>query len=233
MTLTSQYAWLYNQYPFSNDPNAGLLHPDWWITECACVPGQPPRRRRPSPRRSGPNHFYDEQRLLLGQHVPGRRQGPADRPGRRRRRIDGHRPARLAARRPAAGRPGRGERAAVRRRPDRPARLGRRLRQGDRVRPADAPQGLRAAGHLPGEPAHHRRQRDDRGRRQLVHDHQGSPGRPAAPRPPTAPCTPASASTARTRRSAAATTSTCPASRSRATSASASTPTRSTASAGR
>ena len=39
MTLTSQYAWLYNQYPFSNDPNAGLLHPDWWITECQCVPG--------------------------------------------------------------------------------------------------------------------------------------------------------------------------------------------------
>ncbi len=29
MTLTSQYAWPYNQYPFSNDPNAGLLHPDW------------------------------------------------------------------------------------------------------------------------------------------------------------------------------------------------------------
>src|SRR6185312_8300965 len=23
MTLTSQYSWLYNQYPFSNDPNAG------------------------------------------------------------------------------------------------------------------------------------------------------------------------------------------------------------------
>ena len=38
MTLTSQYAWLYNLYPFSNDPNAGVLHPDWWITECACVP---------------------------------------------------------------------------------------------------------------------------------------------------------------------------------------------------
>ena len=35
MTLTSQYAWLYNQYPFSNDPDAGLLHPDWWLTECA------------------------------------------------------------------------------------------------------------------------------------------------------------------------------------------------------
>src|SRR5690242_16206993 len=28
MTLTSQYAWLYNQYPFSNDPTAGLLHAD-------------------------------------------------------------------------------------------------------------------------------------------------------------------------------------------------------------
>ena len=38
MTLTSQYSYLYNQYPFTNDPNAGLLHPDWWITECSCVP---------------------------------------------------------------------------------------------------------------------------------------------------------------------------------------------------
>ena len=28
MTLTSQYAWLYNQYPFSNDPNAGPLQPE-------------------------------------------------------------------------------------------------------------------------------------------------------------------------------------------------------------
>jgi hypothetical protein len=40
MTLTSQYAWLYNQYPFTNDPNSDLLHPDWWVTECACVPPQ-------------------------------------------------------------------------------------------------------------------------------------------------------------------------------------------------
>jgi hypothetical protein len=65
MTLTSQYAWLYNQYPFSNDPNAGLLHPDWWITECSCVPDQ----TTPTPVVSTPfrpNHFYDEQRLLLG-----------------------------------------------------------------------------------------------------------------------------------------------------------------------
>jgi hypothetical protein len=65
MTLTSQYAWLYNQYPFSNDPNADLLHPDWWITECQCVPNAttpPPTITKPF----RPNHFYDEQRLLLG-----------------------------------------------------------------------------------------------------------------------------------------------------------------------
>jgi hypothetical protein len=65
MTLTSQYAWLYNQYPFSNDPNAGLLHPDWWITECSCVPNSTtPPYQVSTPFR--PNHFYDEQRLLLG-----------------------------------------------------------------------------------------------------------------------------------------------------------------------
>ncbi|WP_328449997.1 glycosyl hydrolase family 28-related protein [Amycolatopsis sp. NBC_00438] len=66
MTLTSQYAWLYNQYPFTNDPDADLLHPDWWITECACVPAA----TTPSPvvtKPFRPNHFYDEQRLLLGQ----------------------------------------------------------------------------------------------------------------------------------------------------------------------
>ncbi|GAA1005747.1 mycodextranase [Acrocarpospora pleiomorpha] len=65
MTLTSQYAWLYNQYPFSNDPNADLLHPDWWITECACVPNA----TTPAPvitKPFRPSHFYDEQRLLLG-----------------------------------------------------------------------------------------------------------------------------------------------------------------------
>ena len=64
MTLTSQYSWLYNQYPFSNDPSAGLLHPDWWITECACVPAATtPAPVIATPFR--PNHFYDEQRMLL------------------------------------------------------------------------------------------------------------------------------------------------------------------------
>ena len=64
MTLTSQYSWLYNQYPFSNDPQAGLLHPDWWITECGCVPSATtPTPTVPTPFR--PMHFYDEQRLLL------------------------------------------------------------------------------------------------------------------------------------------------------------------------
>ena len=65
MTLTSQYSWLYNQYPFSNDPNADLLFPDQYITECACVPSAttpPPIITKPF----RPNHFYDEQRLPLG-----------------------------------------------------------------------------------------------------------------------------------------------------------------------
>lgn len=65
MTLTSQYSWLYNQYPFTNDPGADLLQPGWWITECACVPsGTTPAPVISKPFR--PNHFYDEQRLLLG-----------------------------------------------------------------------------------------------------------------------------------------------------------------------
>jgi hypothetical protein len=65
MTLTSQFAYLYNQYPFSNNPQGDLLHPDWWITECACVPAA----TTPAPVISKPfrpMHFYDEQRMLLG-----------------------------------------------------------------------------------------------------------------------------------------------------------------------
>ena len=55
MTLTSKYAWLYADYPFSNDPQADWIHPDWW---------RPPGESEEKPHR--PNHFYDEQRLLLG-----------------------------------------------------------------------------------------------------------------------------------------------------------------------
>jgi hypothetical protein len=65
MTLTSEFSWLYNQYPFSNDPNADLTHADWWVTECACVPAF----TTPAPVFSKPfrpMRFYDEQRLLLG-----------------------------------------------------------------------------------------------------------------------------------------------------------------------
>jgi hypothetical protein len=62
--LTSKYSWLYNQYPFTNDPNAGLLHPDWWITECSCVPATTtPTPTITKPFR--PMHFYDEQRVRL------------------------------------------------------------------------------------------------------------------------------------------------------------------------
>jgi hypothetical protein len=54
MTLTSEYAWLYADYPFSNDPHSDWLHPDWW---------RPPTETQEKPHR--PNHFYDEQRLRL------------------------------------------------------------------------------------------------------------------------------------------------------------------------
>ena len=73
MTLTSEYAWLYNQYPFTNDPDADLLHPDWWITECQCVPAA----TTPAPvieKPFRPTHFYDEQRLMLRhRHAAGTR----------------------------------------------------------------------------------------------------------------------------------------------------------------
>jgi hypothetical protein len=65
IVLTSRYAYLYNLYPFSNDPSAGVLHPDWWITECSCVPAA----TTPTPTVSipfRPMHFYDEQRVRLG-----------------------------------------------------------------------------------------------------------------------------------------------------------------------
>jgi hypothetical protein len=64
ITLTSKYSYLYNQYPFTKDPNAGLMHPDWWITECGCVPAfTTPAPTITKPFR--PMHFYDEQRVHL------------------------------------------------------------------------------------------------------------------------------------------------------------------------
>ncbi|WP_033342736.1 glycosyl hydrolase family 28-related protein [Catenuloplanes japonicus] len=73
MTLTSEYSWLYNQYPFTNDPGADLLHPDWWITECGCVPSSTvPAPVIEKPFR--PSHFYDEQRMRLSRtYEPGDR----------------------------------------------------------------------------------------------------------------------------------------------------------------
>ncbi|MEO6713863.1 MAG: glycosyl hydrolase family 28-related protein, partial [Mycobacteriales bacterium] len=62
MTLTSQYSWLYNQYQFSNDPNADPIHPDWWIVERDhWLPEAATGITKPF----RPMHFYDEQRLLL------------------------------------------------------------------------------------------------------------------------------------------------------------------------
>ncbi|MBB2921344.1 glycosyl hydrolase family 28-related protein [Cellulomonas cellasea] len=54
LPLTSQYSWLYADYPFSNDPAADWLHPDWW---------RPPLETPAKPLR--PSHAYAEQRLLL------------------------------------------------------------------------------------------------------------------------------------------------------------------------
>jgi hypothetical protein len=69
-TLTSQYAWLYNVYPFTNDPNAiaDAPAPGDWITECACVPTPAQAAAIPTPFR--PNHFYDEQRIMLDRVYP-------------------------------------------------------------------------------------------------------------------------------------------------------------------
>jgi hypothetical protein len=38
MTLTSQYSWLYGQYPYDNDPTEGDNIPTDYAVECQCVP---------------------------------------------------------------------------------------------------------------------------------------------------------------------------------------------------
>ncbi|WP_237689064.1 glycosyl hydrolase family 28-related protein [Cellulomonas fulva] len=69
LPVTSRYSWLYNQYPFTNDPDADLLHPDWWLAECGCVPAEQPEPVQIS-KPFRPFHFYAEQRALLGRTVP-------------------------------------------------------------------------------------------------------------------------------------------------------------------
>src|SRR3984885_12188105 len=72
MTLTSKYSWLYGQYPYDNDPTEGDNIPTDYAVECGCVPAYtvpaPPASAFAAPWR--PNHFYDEQRLLLGKRFP-------------------------------------------------------------------------------------------------------------------------------------------------------------------
>ncbi|WP_081829523.1 glycosyl hydrolase family 28-related protein [Paraoerskovia marina] len=68
MDLTSEYSWLYNQYQFTNDPNAQLLHPEWWTVECDGPLGAEgcDRESREITTPFRPMHFYNEQRMLLG-----------------------------------------------------------------------------------------------------------------------------------------------------------------------
>ncbi len=98
LTMTSQYGYLYNQYPFTNDPDAGLLHRDWWITECGCVPqfDQPafePREAVPA------DEVLRRGASAPRQDLPGGRGHPAHRAGGRG--MDRHRPHRHRAGGPA------------------------------------------------------------------------------------------------------------------------------------
>jgi hypothetical protein len=69
MMLTSKYSRLYGQYPYDNDPTEGDNIPTDYAVECQCVPAD----TTPTPVFAAPwrpNHFYDEQRLLLGKRFP-------------------------------------------------------------------------------------------------------------------------------------------------------------------
>jgi hypothetical protein len=77
MTLTSQYAWLYGQYPYDNNPTEGNNQPYYYAVECGCVPGPTPYPASVAAAYASdfaapwrPQHFYDEQRLLLGKTFP-------------------------------------------------------------------------------------------------------------------------------------------------------------------
>ena len=112
--------------PFSNDPQADWLHPDWW---------RPPTETQDKPHR--PEPLLRRAAPAARQDLPGRRQAAAHGARRRDGRLDRDRPARLRARRGARSKPPRrGARDSLRRRPVRAARLVRGLRRRDRVRQA-------------------------------------------------------------------------------------------------
>ena len=102
------------------------------VVECACVPSATtPVPTFPTPFR--PNHFYDEQRLLLGKtYKAGDKIRLAVPGGAATTTVIDLLDSQLVGR--AEDRPARGERARVRCRPVRRARLAPRVRQGDRVR---------------------------------------------------------------------------------------------------
>ena len=215
MTLTSEYAWLYGMYPFSNDPN---VDPIPGLVEARAGSGRQAVPAEPLLRRAAAAARPD---------VQGRRPGPVRRTAEHSRRLVRAGRGRLRTGRRAAGATREVAcRCSVRCRPHRPTRRGAGDRADDRGGQADRLVGVHPAGHLPGQPAHRRRQGDRPRRRELVDDHQGQ-GPAACPNPRrTSRCTARPVSTASTPRTAAAPGSTWPTSRSRATSGNGSTPTR-------
>ena len=163
MTLTSQYSWLYGQYPYDNDPTEGDNIPTDYAVECQCVPAQTRSRSRFSRRRGGRSISTPSSACFSGEPFPAGSTDPPHRSARYQRGTHDHRSDGLATRRPAQvrvralstcccsalTRPGTATRPHAHQRCD-------------RVRSEGAPAGLRATGHLLGQPAHHRQQRHDR-----------------------------------------------------------------------
>ena len=123
LTMTSQYAYLYNQYPFSNDPNAGLLHPDWWTdrvrVRAAAPTLEPSREAVPADEVLRRGATAARQDLQGGRDDPAHRARPASRG----RSSTSSTPSSSACR---TSRAIAVERAAVRRRSDRHAATPRR-----------------------------------------------------------------------------------------------------------
>ena len=131
--------------PVLQRPERRSAAPGLVDTECTCVPdATTPAPVFPTPFR--PNHFYDEQRLLLGRTYPAgatvRLTAPAGSAAATTT-IDLMDSQLVAPPKFDAAWP---RTCSVRRRPDRPPRLRRRVRPGDRVRAAHPPHGLHPAG---------------------------------------------------------------------------------------